>query len=388
MNNNILVKIEGKNVLNYIKWLIKNKINIIDMKIVKHNILYVTIDYQNYALLKKYSKTYKVSIIKKYGRLKLFDIIKNNIVIISSIIISIIFLYYISGYIFSVDIIYNNKEIVSLINKELNKYDIKKFSRKKDYHYLEKVKNKILKDNNDVLEWLEIEEEGTKYIIRLVERKKSIVKEEYNYQSIIAKKDAIISNIQATSGEKIKKENEYVHQGETIISGIITKPNETKVYKKASGIVLGEVWYKIEIEYPLYYQEESLTGKTKKIISLYFLNKEIPLLPYKKYKHFNCEIKTLFESIFIPSKLTYEKIHEVNVKEDILTMDEATNKAINLAKEKLINSNNNIKEIKNVEILNKQNLNSKIKLNLFISAIEDITKVKEEIPNEEEIVEN
>lgn len=388
MNNNILVKIEGKNVLNYIKWLIKNKINIIDMKIEKHNILYVTIDYQNYALLKKYSKTYKVSIIKKYGRLKLFDIIKNNIVIISSVIISIIFLYYISGYIFSVDIIYNNKEIVSLITKELNKYDIKKFSRKKDYHYLEKVKNKILKDNNDVLEWLEIEEEGTKYIIRLVERKKSIVKEEYDYQSIIAKKDAIISNIQATSGEKVKKENEYVHQGETIISGIITKPNETKVYKKASGIVLGEVWYKIEIEYPLYYQEESLTGKTKKIISLYFLNEEIPLLPYKKYKHFNRETKTLFESIFIPSKLTYEKIHEVNVKEDILTMDEATNKAINLAKEKLINSNNNIKEIKNVEILNKQNLNSKIKLNLFISAIEDITKVKEEIPNEEEIVEN
>ena len=92
MNNCVLVKIEGKNVLNYIKWLINNKINVLNMKIVKHNILYLIIDYNNYDVLKKYSKTYKVSIIKKYGKLRLFDILKQNIIIISSLIISIIFL--------------------------------------------------------------------------------------------------------------------------------------------------------------------------------------------------------------------------------------------------------------------------------------------------------
>ena len=51
--------------------------------------------------------------------------------------------------------------------------------------------------------------------------------------------------------------------------------------------------------------------------------------------------------------------------------------------------NNKIIEIKNIEILNKENLNSKIKLDLFISAIEDITEITELIPSQtEENIEN
>ena len=42
--------------------------------------------------------------------------------------------------------------------------------------------------------------------------------------------------------------------------------------------------------------------------------------------------------------------------------------------------NNKIIEIKEVKIIDKQNMNSKIKLNLFVSTIEDITKVVEVIP--------
>ena len=53
----------------------------------------------------------------------------------------------------------------------------------------------------------------------------------------------------------------------------------------------------------------------------------------------------------------------------------------------MLDSNKKIIEIKKVEILNKQTINSKIKLNLFVSVIEDITKVVEvkeieEKPNE------
>ena len=46
--------------------------------------------------------------------------------------------------------------------------------------------------------------------------------------------------------------------------------------------------------------------------------------------------------------------------------------------------NNKIVEIKQVTVLEKQNLNSKIKLNLFVSTIEDITKIIEIIPEKVE----
>ena len=141
MNNNyVLVKIEGKNVGNYIKWLIKNKINVINLKIIKNDELNILIDYNDLNLLSKYSKTYKITIIKKYGKLRLFDIIKNNIIIILCLILSIIFLYCLSNIIFSVDVIYNDKEMVNLVTTQLAKYNIKKYQRKKSYDYLTKVK--------------------------------------------------------------------------------------------------------------------------------------------------------------------------------------------------------------------------------------------------------
>ena len=389
MNNYILVKIVGKNVNNYLKWLLKNKINIIHLDIIKHNELNLIVDYKDYKLLKKYSKTYKVIILKKYGKLRLFDIIKNNIVIILSLMVSIIFLYLLSHMIFSVDIIYNDKEIVNMINKQLIKYDIRKYRFKKSYAYLNKVKSQILKYNKDSLEWLEIEESGTKYIIRLVERKKESKPEEYMYQSIVASKDATIVDIKAHSGEKVKQINEYVKKGDVIISGVLTKPDGTNLYTKAKGNVTAEVWYKVTVEYPLYYQEEKVTGRSKNVISIYFLNKEIPLFPYKKYKQFRKLSHILIEDNFIPFKIAKEKLYEVNIKEDIYTSEEATEKATVEAVKKMQIQNNNIIKVKETIVLKKENLNSKVKVDLFISTIEDITKISEVKPDgNEEIVEN
>ena len=390
MNNNyVLVKIEGKNVSNYVKWLIKNKINIINLNVIKPSELNVIIDYKDYSLLTKYSKTYKITILKKYGRLRIFDIIKSNIIIIVCLTLSIFFLYFLSNYIFSIDVIYNDQKMVTKIKNELAKYNIKKYQRKKDYVNLIDIKNKILKENKDTIEWLEIEESGTKYIVRIVERKKEIVRKNFEYQSITAKKNATITSIKAYSGEKIKRVNEYVRAGETIINGILTKPDGTNIYTKAEGVVLGETWYKVDIEYPLYYQEELVTGKSKNVISFYFLNKEMPIFPYKKFKQFKRQSKILVESNFIPFKIVKEKLYEVNIKEEIYTNEQAIEKATIEAQNKLKEKNTNITDIKNVIVLNKENLGSKIKLNLFVSTIEDITKIieiKKELP--EKIVEN
>ena len=375
MNNNVLVKIEGRNVNNYIKWLIKSRINIIDLKVINYNELNILIDYKDYSLLTKYSKTYKVSIIKKYGKLRLFDTIKNNIIMLLCIIFAIALLYTLSNYIFSIDIIYNDKEIVDLINNELAKHNIKKYQRKKNSIELDRIKKTILKDNQDILEWFEIEENGTKYIIRLVERKKPISKEKYTYQSIAAGKDAIITSIDAYSGEKVKKVNEYVKKNDIVISGILIKPDNTNIYTKATGNVYGEVWYKVNVEYPLYYREELLTGKSKKIITLSFLNKKISLFPYNKYKQFKSKSYILFENNIIPIRLLKERVYEVNLKEDIYTYEEAITKAKEESIKKLKIKNGKIKEIKTIEVINRENLSSKIKVDLFVSVVEDISKV-------------
>ena len=107
---------------------------------------------------------------------------KQNFIILISIIISLTILYILSNIIFSVDIVYNNKEIVNLLNKELNNYNIKKYQLKKSYDNLEIIKKQILENNKDKLEWLEILESGTKYIVKVVERKQETKDNSYKYQ--------------------------------------------------------------------------------------------------------------------------------------------------------------------------------------------------------------
>lgn len=373
----IKVSVNGHNINNYLKWLITQKIDILELKIISHNQIVLIVKKSSYKTLKKYSKTYKISVINKYGPLKIKEFIKKNIIILACICISILLVYVLSHVIFSVDIIYNDKEISELVRKNLEKYDIKKYKFKKDYQYLEQVKKQILKENKNVLEWFEIEESGTKYIVRIVERKKEDSEEGYTYQSIVAAKNAILKSIKAFSGEKNKILNQYVKKNELVINGELIKPDGTIIYTKADGLIYGEVWYKVSVEYPLYYQEESIIGKSKNVINIYIFNKKISLFPYKKYKQFKITSYNAIESNIFPIRIAKEKIYEVNTKEEIYTEESAINKAIEVSKQKMLNSNNKILEFNNVIVVDKENLNSKIKVNLFISTTEDITKIVE-----------
>lgn len=373
----IKVSVKGHNINNYLKWLINKKIDILELKILNHNQIILIVKKSSYKTLNKYSKTYKISVIKKYGPLKIKEFIQKNIVILMCICISILLVYVLSHMIFSIDIIHNDKEISELVRKNLEKYDIKKYKFKKKYQYLEQVKKQILKENKNVLEWFEIEESGTKYIIRIVERKKEDNKEGYTYQSIVSSKNAILKNIKAFSGEKNKIINQYVKKDELVINGILTKADGTMIYTKADGLIYGEVWYKVSVEYPLYYQEESITGKSKNVINIYILNKKISLFPYKKYKQFKITSYNAIESNIFPIRIAKEKMYEVNTKEEIYTEESAINKAIEVSKQKMLNSNEKILEFNNVIVIDKENLNSKIKVNLFISTTENITKIVE-----------
>ena len=73
------------------------------------------------------------------------------------------------------------------------------------------------------------------------------------FQNVVAKKNAVIMEIRSSSGQIIKKINDYVNKGDVIISGNITKKDEIKNVVKAEGIVYGETWYNVKVELPRRY---------------------------------------------------------------------------------------------------------------------------------------
>lgn len=382
IESSVRVKITGKNVNNYLKRLIANKIDLIDLKYNSHNEAVVTIKYSDYLKLKTVRSSYDVKVTNTYGKLRIRNKIKRSYILLSSIILGIALIIFLSNIIFSIEVIHTNKFVIELVSNELNKNGLKKYTFKKKYKEIKKIEDKILSDNKDKLEWISIENIGTKYVVRIEERK---IKNENNdniYQDIVASKSGVIKKIIALSGEKKCEIDNFVSKGDTIIKGSITKPNNEIILTHASGLVYAEVWYQISVEYPYQYKEEILTGNKKNIYYLKFINKRLELFNFKKYKNFQKEPKILLYNNIIPISLVKEKQYEVNIIDEIYTTEEVINKAITLAESRLMSSNKKIDKIDKVSIIKKEEYGSKIKLDLFISVIEEIGEVK--ILNEEE----
>ncbi len=182
-------------------------------KLINYNIYYkdlirdkkyyiVTIDYDDYKRLKR---RYNCEIIRYYGLQFYINFIKESKYMLISLIISFFVLYLLSNTIFEININTKDENIKKIINNSLNDNDIKMYKKKKKFKEIQRIKDKILSDNEDTLEWLEIREKGCIYIIDITPRvKKETKNEEKYYSDLVATKDGKIIFITSTSGTVLK----------------------------------------------------------------------------------------------------------------------------------------------------------------------------------------
>ena len=382
-SSSIKIKVTGRNINNFLKRLINNNINIEKVIPISYKEIDLIINYQDLDKVLKLKTIYNIKIVRYYGKLRIIKRIKKDIFILSSLLISLLLIYTLSNVIFKVEVIHSNKNIIKLVTKELEDNGIKKYKFVKNYQEIEKIKNKILEENKDTLEWLEIIREGTKYTIRVEERIINNKPKDNKIYNIVASKNAVIKNIYAESGEKVRSINTYVKKGDIIISSDITLPNNEKISKTANGKVQGEVWYNINIEYPYQYHEIKYTGNKKKVLVLNLLNKRISFFDFHKYKTFNRNIKYIFNNNITPISLIYEDEYETNIINEVYDYNTAREKATTKAKEKILEKYPNIKDITNIKIINEEDKKNKISLNLFVTCLEDITEYQEIDNNKE-----
>lgn len=379
--NCIKIKVIGKNIERFIKRLHNEKIEMLDIKYINYKEVNIKIYEKDYELIEKIKTIYEIEIIELYGLLKIKQKIKENIIVILSVMIGCIIIYFLSNTIFTIEVIHSNHNLRNLIYEELENNGIERYKFKKNYDEIQKIKEKILNQYKDKIEWIEIEEKGTKYVVRLEERIINNTKEETSPRNIIAKKDAIIISINGTSGEVIKNKNDYVKKGDIIISGEIKLYEEVKKRVRANGEVYGEVWYKASVEYPLNYYEKNKTGKEKNVFAITFLNKKYRLFDFNKYKNEEIEENIIVKNDIIPLKLSFDKVKELNIIDQKLTAEEAKEKAIEEVTNKIESKLRDKEYVIDVKCLKSETKDSKIILELFITVCENIA-------DEEEIIEN
>ena len=332
-----------------------------------------TIIGDEFLSIKKNKTIKKVEIIEYYGFRKIIHIIKNYKTWMIFFLILLSLLILVSNVILKIEVQTTNPSLKRIVLKDLQELGIKKYHLKVSFQERQTIKQKLLEKEKNKIEWIEIKEVGTKYVI-FVEPKKLI--EESNTckaRHIVSKKDAVITKIESSSGEIIKKKEDYVQKGEIIISGLIYNKDRIVATRCTEGKVYGEVWYKVKVSIP---KTKKVTKKTGKETWSFILKTPIQEInSHKKYRNYEKNEYNLINSKIVPFQLGIINYKELQVEEKEYTKKELENIAFNIAIKKLSSSNNSV--VLSKKVLKKYTNNSKIIIEVFLSMEEDITDYQE-----------
>lgn len=375
MTNKYRIKITGKDPKYFLRHLIVKKIKLYNI-VEDHDGISLTVDEVDYAKILKMKTSYNIKIVNRFGVAKLRYLLLKYKYILFFLFLTLGLMIILSHFIFFIDVIHSKEEIRELVENDLKEFGISKYKFRVSYAKKEEIRNKILEKEKDKIEWLEIDRIGTRYIVNVEERLIKDNKVDNEVRDIVAKKDAMILNIEAETGEIVRKKYEYVRKGDTIVSGTI-KNKEDEVSKvKAEGKVYGEVWYSVTVELPKKYYEEKKTGKTSKALTLRIANKKISVPFSKDNRSYISEDSPILENNLIPIKLVLETKHEIEIIDKEYNMGNSSSEAIKLATKKLEDRLDEQSMILSKKVLKKTLKNSKIIVEIFFKVRENITDYK------------
>ena len=370
MKYSVLLKCNVKDYSYVIKKIFQNNIDIIDSYKKKDDYFFVMYENDYQTLLKLDYK--KVIILQGYkGIYNIINLINYNLLYIITTLIITLIMFLSNNFIIKVNIHTNNINLNKKIKYYLMDYNIKDISIKKNYRVIQKVKNNILNKYKDDIEWIEITSNGYNYNIYLIERKKDNIKASTDKCNYIAKKSGTITKINASRGVLLVDYNNYVNQGDILISGKIIYNDELKKEICAKGKIYGEVWYESTISYPL--KESKVYDNKNKFYNLKIklFDKKYVLLK-NKYNNQKNILNLGNDRIGLEvtsSSREYKKI----VK---LTEKEAAKKVLDKLSESMTTKSHNKSKIISQNILKKYVKNDTIYLKVLITVEEELGVVE------------
>ncbi len=374
----IYIKCKAKNPNRILLKLFKNRINVYDV-VKKDSTLYLKVDIEDYERIQKELVTIKFSYVSDSGLFKIKKMITP--LKIFALLLFLFLTNFFSQVIVKVDVIHSNKEIRELVKKALDEEGIHEWTLKKEYDSLQQTKQKILEQYKDKLEWLEIENVGMQYVVRIEERIIKNYETEEKFCHILAYKSGVIESITSTKGDILVHEGQYVAEGDTLISGEILFNESIKNNVCASGEVYAEVWYETHVSLPINYEEVTRTGKKRWNFSIETDSGNYKILR-SRLAAYETEQKRLFH--FFNFTFYFDTEYEIQKTNHSYSLESGTNKALELADEKIKTKFKEKERIKLRKVLKNTINDSTIDVDVFYAVIENIGK-KEEYSVEKEV---
>lgn len=366
MNNFIIIKVENFRD-RFLRKLISSNIYFYDVKYIDKDKLIVKINLEDYKRVKRLGFFSKIKVVKYEGYEGVKKHFKNNLYFYMIVIFCFILMDVITSFIINVEVIHENSRIRNLVTSELYDSGIKRFSLRKDFDQVEDIKNKILDNNKNTLEWLSITREGMTYTVRVEERIITSIDKEEGFRHIVSTKNALVTKVVSSKGDVLVRSGDYVKKGDILISGNINLYEEVKGNILATGDVYGNVWYTTEINFPFVYEEKVYTGEVRSNLTI---NSKV--LFKNKYKDFDKkDVKSI--SVF-GLKFSFYKEHEYKLVSKRYNNKDAENIALEKIKEEFETRLNDKGVVISQKVLKKEENNSTMSMSVFVVTNEHISK--------------
>ena len=372
MNDKVWIKASCDNYYKLINKIEKLSIKIYEIKYIE-KIIYLKVTKKDYAKIKKYIISYKFKVEKNLGLQRIFDIIKQEKIFVISLVIGLLVFLCLKNMIVKINIVHENQEIRELISDELkeNKIEILRF--KKSYKKLDEIRQKILDKHPDKLDWMEFEIKGMTLNVKVEERIITDTKKNNEVCDIVAKKNGVISDIKILQGESQVLINDYVKEGDTLISGTIKYNEIDKRYTCADGEIYATTWYTGSISIPFkYYEYENESDKRYNLVWEHNGNKHE--IFRNRLENFNSNYKTLLKifdfNLYLDKQVSVAKIEKEYTEEEAL--NEGVNKVVESVEKKLTKKDTIIDK----KVLKKVKNNSTMDIDVFVVVKELISTQK------------
>ena len=357
-----------------------NKIKYINIKILEikyeQGYVYLKIEDKYLEKLNKYLISYKFSVVKVTGIYDILNKIKRNYIFCICLLIGVILFFIMSNMVVKINIIHESSEIREIIADELDEYGIKVLSFKKSYKELDKIRQEILDKYPEKLDWMEFDVDGMIINVRIEERIITDTSKDDKVCNLVAAKSGIINDIKVEQGEVLVNINDYVNEGDILVTGVINYNEEMKRTTCASGEVYATTWYTVDVKIPFEYSEYVETGK-KKYNIVWENNENKHQILRERFDSYNSYLKNILKvfdfNLYVETEMETKKITKTYTEVEALEV--GINKAIENVKIKLGEKD----EIIDKKVLKKVVNNSTMDIEVFVI-------VKELISTQEEII--
>ena len=370
MNSYAIISVKKKYEKYFLNKIISLNIDIIESYFDDKSIFY-KLKYNDYLIINKYDYRNVIELIKYNGFKNYLHIIKNNLEMIIVTICIVVLVFLSKKIILNVNIKTNDTDLKMRVNYALIDYNVKKYTIKKSFSKIELIKKDIVEKFKNEIEWLEIKKDGYDYNVEIIKRKKQINNSSPKFCNYIAKKSGTIKSIVVKRGVLQVQENNFVSAGDVLINGEIIYDEKTKSKVCANGKITGEVWYKVNVSYPLRKKVTLYKNKGMYNITFQLFEKK-----YKLFKDKYNKSKIIAKFGSESSNISVTRSMKSYNKTITYTDKEATLKALDKAKNKLLIKLDKNSRILSENILKKEVINDKIYLEILLTVEEELGVVE------------